>query len=244
MWAWNVGLFPGRRLASGSSNIGSAISVPLPSGCVNCECSGASHEARIRPDSDIDLLVDVGPEATAFDLLALGCDLEDELNVRVDVGTESSLLLRSFEPRCSPKPWRCESERMPRVADRCAGSERGHLRVPGWREASSSMRVSSTTPAAGRLIEIGEADQAPCARADRPGSRTFPWRAIARMRDQLAHRYFDTDHAIVAEAVTERLPGVAGGGRTPRWLNGWERDRKALTGRWRSTLEGEDELAA
>lgn len=56
-----------------------------------------------------------------------------------------------------------------------------------------------------RLIEIGEAvkhldpevlGQAP----------DIPWRAIARMRDQLAHHYFDTDHAIVTEAVTERLP--------------------------------------
>ncbi len=58
-----------------------------------------------------------------------------------------------------------------------------------------------------RLIEIGEAvkhldpeltDQEP----------DIPWRAIARMRDQLAHHYFDTDHAIVAEAVAERLPAL------------------------------------
>jgi len=58
-----------------------------------------------------------------------------------------------------------------------------------------------------RLIEIGEAvkhldpeltDQEP----------DIPWRAIARMRDQLAHHYFDTDHAIVTEAVTERLPAL------------------------------------
>lgn len=26
------------------------------------------------------------------------------------------------------------------------------------------------------------------------------------MRDQLAHHYFDTDHAIVTQAVTEELP--------------------------------------
>ena len=28
------------------------------------------------------------------------------------------------------------------------------------------------------------------------------------MRDQLVHHYFDTDHAIVTEAVTERLPAL------------------------------------
>ncbi|MHB1784684.1 MAG: HepT-like ribonuclease domain-containing protein [Acidimicrobiales bacterium] len=58
-----------------------------------------------------------------------------------------------------------------------------------------------------RLIEIGEAvkhldpkviDQ----------EQDIPWRAIARMRDQLTHHYFDTDHAIVAEAVAERLPAL------------------------------------
>ncbi len=30
-------------------------------------------------------------------------------------------------------------------------------------------------------------------------------RTIARMRDQLAHHYFDTDHAIVAYVVREEL---------------------------------------
>jgi uncharacterized protein with HEPN domain len=58
-----------------------------------------------------------------------------------------------------------------------------------------------------RLIEIGEAvkhldpELTDC-------EPEIPWRAIARMRDQLAHHYFDTDHAIVAEAVTEHLPAL------------------------------------
>ncbi len=55
-----------------------------------------------------------------------------------------------------------------------------------------------------RLLEIGEAvkgigdgllDAAP----------EIPWRAIARMRDHLAHRYFDTDHAIVQDVVDNDL---------------------------------------
>lgn len=58
-----------------------------------------------------------------------------------------------------------------------------------------------------RLIEIGEAVKHldPELTEKEP---EIPWRAIARMRDQLAHHYFDTDHAIVAEAVTERLPAL------------------------------------
>jgi len=55
-----------------------------------------------------------------------------------------------------------------------------------------------------RLIEIGEAVKHldPDLLAKAP---EIPWRPIARMRDQLAHHYFDTDHAIVTQAVTEEL---------------------------------------
>ena len=56
-----------------------------------------------------------------------------------------------------------------------------------------------------RLIEIGEAIKSlPSELLDtEPG---LPWSEIARMRDQLAHRYFDTTHAIIASTVTHDLP--------------------------------------
>jgi uncharacterized protein with HEPN domain len=56
-----------------------------------------------------------------------------------------------------------------------------------------------------RLIEIGEAvkDIAPDLLANEPG---VPWQDVAGMRDHLAHRYFDTDHAIVAATVDRDLP--------------------------------------
>jgi hypothetical protein len=44
--------------------------------------------------SDVDLLVDLDPEASPLDLLELGCDLEDVLGVKVEVGTPA--LLRAF----------------------------------------------------------------------------------------------------------------------------------------------------
>jgi uncharacterized protein with HEPN domain len=55
-----------------------------------------------------------------------------------------------------------------------------------------------------RLIEIGEAVKA------LPSEMLtcepeLPWTEIARMRDQLAHRYFDTTHAIVASTVVHDL---------------------------------------
>ncbi len=56
-----------------------------------------------------------------------------------------------------------------------------------------------------RLLEIGEAVKAiPAATTDREPD--IPWSQIARMRDNLAHRYFDTNHAIVQVTVTNDLP--------------------------------------
>lgn len=56
-----------------------------------------------------------------------------------------------------------------------------------------------------RLIEIGEAVKAlPANLLDHEPE--LPWSEIARMRDHLAHRYFDTTHAIVASTVENDLP--------------------------------------
>jgi len=56
-----------------------------------------------------------------------------------------------------------------------------------------------------RLLEIGEAVKTlpPELLGTQPG---IPWRQIARMRDHLAHRYFDTAHAILQATVDDDLP--------------------------------------
>ena len=56
-----------------------------------------------------------------------------------------------------------------------------------------------------RPIEIGKAAKHldPDLLGEAPDIR---WRAIARIHDQLAHHCFDTDHAIVTQAITEELP--------------------------------------
>ena len=56
-----------------------------------------------------------------------------------------------------------------------------------------------------RLIEIGEAvkDFDPELLANEPD---ISWVDVARMRDHLAHRYFDTDHEIVTATVEHDLP--------------------------------------
>ena len=58
-----------------------------------------------------------------------------------------------------------------------------------------------------RLLEIGEA-----VKALRVGllatQPSIPWSEIARMRDHLAHRYFDTSHAILQATVDLDLPDL------------------------------------
>lgn len=56
-----------------------------------------------------------------------------------------------------------------------------------------------------RLIEIGEAVKGVSAELldQEPG---LPWAQIAGMRDHLAHRYFDTSHAILRATVEHDLP--------------------------------------
>ncbi len=56
-----------------------------------------------------------------------------------------------------------------------------------------------------RLIEIGEAVKAISADvlALEPD---IPWTDIAAMRNHLAHRYLDTDHAIIRATIVHDLP--------------------------------------
>ena len=56
-----------------------------------------------------------------------------------------------------------------------------------------------------RLLEIGEAVKAlPDDLLNTQPS--IPWRQISRMRDHLAHRYFDTAHSILQATVDNDLP--------------------------------------
>lgn len=56
-----------------------------------------------------------------------------------------------------------------------------------------------------RLLEIGEAVKA-LPENLLAGEPYIPWAQIARMRDHLAHRYFDTSHAILQNTVDHDLP--------------------------------------
>lgn len=65
-----------------------------------------------------------------------------------------------------------------------------------------------------RLLEIGEAVEA--LPSDLLATESsIPWNQIARMRDHLAHRYFDTSHAILQATVEHNLPELELADRRP-----------------------------
>ncbi|EMY34152.1 DNA-binding protein [Arthrobacter crystallopoietes BAB-32] len=54
-------------------------------GMDNVRVFGSAVRGEDTPDSDIDLLVDAGPDASIFDLAGLALDLEETLGFRVDI---------------------------------------------------------------------------------------------------------------------------------------------------------------
>lgn len=63
-----------------------------------------------------------------------------------------------------------------------------------------------------RLIEIGEAVKA-IDLVVLTAEPDVPWQDITGMRNHLAHRYFDTDRAIVAATVAHDLPPLVAAAR-------------------------------
>ena len=74
-----------------------------------------------------------------------------------------------------------------------------HPRRPERRPGLDAVRI--------RLLEIGEAVKALTTEL-LDTEPDIPWREIARMRDHLAHRYFDTTHAILQATVDRDLPDL------------------------------------
>ncbi len=60
-------------------------------GATNVRVFGSVARGEAGPESDVDFLVDVGPNRSTFFPAGLLADLEDALGCKVDVLTESSL---------------------------------------------------------------------------------------------------------------------------------------------------------
>lgn len=60
-------------------------------GALNVRVFGSRPRGDVRPDSDADLLVDLGPRTSSWFPAGLVLDLEQALGFRVDVVTERAL---------------------------------------------------------------------------------------------------------------------------------------------------------
>jgi len=67
------------------------LAVAAQHGAGRVRVFGSRAKGQGGPASDLDLLVDLEPERTLLDLIAIKQDLEDRLACRVDVLTEAAL---------------------------------------------------------------------------------------------------------------------------------------------------------
>lgn len=67
------------------------LRVAAKHGARNVRVFGSAARGEDRPDSDLDLLVEMESGRSLLDLVALGQDLEDLLHRRVDVLTDTSV---------------------------------------------------------------------------------------------------------------------------------------------------------
>ena len=106
-----------------------------------------------------------------------------------------------YDRRCAPRQRKkrssCEPSR-PRMAGR---HRRFHSAIRDYQERGNLSDGLIFDAVRLRLIEIGEAVKrlSPALLSSEPD---LPWEEIAGMRDRLAHRYFDTSHAITKPPLT------------------------------------------
>ena len=161
---------------------------------------GSVARGEDRPGSDVDLFADLPPGISLFGLGRVQAELEAILGTRVDLVPAGHLKpdVLSRAGRDLVALWATET-----------GSGWPISRPPSMRSARTCSAAPSSRAGVRRgrirLLEIGEAVKALPADllATQPA---IPWSQIARMRDHLAHRYFDTAHAILQATVDDDLP--------------------------------------
>ena len=67
------------------------INIAKSHGAKTVRVFGSCARGQEHPDSDIDLIVDLGPDRSLLDIIAIKQEIEDLLQRKVDVVTEAAL---------------------------------------------------------------------------------------------------------------------------------------------------------
>ena len=187
---------------------------------------GSYARGDFHADSDLDLLVDFDEGVSLFDMIGLEHFLADRLGCRVDVVPRSSLReelratvfseMINFET--NPEHFaECQSRLRLQRNKKFMRDYRLYLKdifeamgaaqtfVEGI-DFEAFVEDDKTVSAVVRKLEIiGEATKN-VPETIRQRYPQVPWKQMAGMRDRLIHGYYDTNHAVVWEVVTELIP--------------------------------------
>ena len=187
---------------------------------------GSYARGDFHADSDLDLLVDFDESVTLFDMIGLEQFLEDKLGCPVDVVSQDTLReeLRAsvfnemihFDSNTGDFT-EYQLRRCVKYNDLPMRNYR--LYIQDIFEAMEAVQAfiaeidfetfvadDKTASAVVRKLEIiGEATKNVPEEIRQKYSQV-PWKQMAGMRDRIIHAYFDVNHAIIWEVVTELIP--------------------------------------
>jgi predicted nucleotidyltransferase/uncharacterized protein with HEPN domain/DNA-binding XRE family transcriptional regulator len=173
-------------------------------GASNVRVFGSTARGEDRPDSDVDLVVDLDKGIGLFSLEALRTELSAILGVSVDVAPSDGFrrlpttISRNDRERSRPIMNSClDAERLADIVD-AISAIKSHL---ARGEISDGLIFDAVRV---RFIEIGRAVKLLDSNlvASEPG---INWSDAAGMRDWLMHHYFDTSQAVIEATITEDL---------------------------------------
>ena len=188
---------------------------------------GSVARGEERPESDVDVLVDLDPGRTLFDLAALEERLERLVGVPSKSRPRASCATRCAAPR-SAMPSASRDCPLSVADDRASAPRTLALRAfERLEHMGAAAHVIAGSVARGResfdadpaladavlyqLVVLGEAAKAALQADPSLATRfsTVPWSSMARVRDRAAHHYYKLDRDVVWETAQTAVPAAA-----------------------------------